>query len=235
MLGPQDHDTLRAAGSIFEALPAGRTVELAAPEPPKTPLTVEVEHDHRSQCDCRLTFRTPGRDHELSPAFAMIRAALDDGFASRMHRRLGTELGLAYEQWAMWESYPDAGIFELGAVVSEGKVSTFFQEARDLLKGLIESPPSGPELERIRFRAQFSLETAGETTEGLIAINSTPLLFGEPVYTLDQRLARLNSIEPETFARAAESILSGSCVAYCVGPITDGTKGAILNALAEFN
>ena len=219
ILGPQSHGELARAGSVFEQLPRGADTRLVPVPDVQSMLQVVVEHDHRSQCDCRLTFRTPGRGHALSPAFSMLRAALDDGFASRMHRRLGTELGLAYEQWALWETYPDAGLFELGAVVSEGKTLTFFNETIAILRGLAEVPPSGKELERIRFRARFAMESVAETTEGLIAIHATPKLFQEREYSLEERLARLMAVESEDFATAARAVLSGSCVAYCVGPV----------------
>ncbi len=233
VLGPQDHEALAKAGSVFELLPGGAPVHLDPVPTLNRSIQVVVEHDHRSQCDCRLTFRTPGRGDALSPALSMLRAALDDGFASRMHRRLGTELGLAYDQWTLWETYPDAGLFELGAVVTEGKVLTFFQETVAILQGLAQSPPSGRELERIRFRARFAMESVAETTEGLIAIHATPKLFREPEYSLSERLERLMAVQPEDFARAARAVLGGHCVAYCVGPVPSDLESRLTDVLAK--
>lgn len=210
-------DTLAAA---FAAHPAGPRVE---PPPagrlPGRPVA-EVVADGRSQCECRLVFRTPGITDPVAPALQMLRLALDDGLASRMHRRLGAELGLAYDQWAAWERYVDTGAFEVAAVVSPGKVATLVDEAQALLRGLITDPPRGDELARLRFRARWALECLLDGPEGLAALYATPHLYEAQPPTVAERWARLEALGPDDLAAAAEAVfVPEGHVGCCVGPL----------------
>lgn len=229
LVGPHPVDTLAAlARDAFAGLPAGQR---HTPAPPTAPLDgplIELKRDHRSQCDCRLVIRTPGHTDPLAPALSMLRIALDDGLASRMHRRLGAELGLAYDQWALWEHYPDTGAFELGAQVSPGKVRTFFDEALGLLEGLAANPPTGDELDRIRFRARWAVESSLESPEGLIGLYGTPHLWRADPPSPEARIAALTAVGSDDLRRAAEALLDPrQMVACCVGPLDKTTRRAI--------
>jgi predicted Zn-dependent peptidase len=209
-------DTLAGA---FAAHPPGPRVEPpSAGRLPGRPVA-EVVADGRSQCECRLVFRTPGTADPLAPALQMLRLALDDGLASRMHRRLGAELGLAYDQWSAWERYVDSGAFEVAAVVSPGKVATFVDEAHGLLQGLITDPPRGDELERLRFRARWALECLLDAPEGLAALYATPHLYEAAPPTAAERWAQLAALGPDDLAAAAAAVfVPEGHVGCCVGP-----------------
>ncbi len=203
----------------FAAFPAGERPALPpAPQPVAKPSFLHVD-DARSQVDCRLVYRTPGGLDPTSPALAMARMALDDGLASRLHRRMGNDLGLAYDQWANWERYPDVGAFEIGAQVSAPKVPTFFTEAFALFRGLVEDPPRGDELARLRFRARFHLRSMVERAEGRVL-----LVAGHRVYPVDppdveERLRRLDAVTPEAIAEAVRGLLAGPPVGVAVGKL----------------
>ena len=218
--GPHSAETLLDwLSESFGTFPPGPRPPLPPPPaPPPRAIFVHVD-DARSQVDCRLVFRTEGGLAPEAPALAMARMALDDGLASRLHRRLGNELGLAYDQWATWERYPDVGAFELGAQVSAPKVPTFFVEARALFWGLVDDPPRGEELDRLRFRARFHLRSMIERAEGRVL-----LVAGHRVYPVDppevnERLRRLDAVTPEAIAEAVRQMLSGPAVGVAVGKL----------------
>lgn len=228
-VGPQSLDELSAVlRDAFSDLPAGTRVTPATPSTPLDGPVIELMRDHRSQCDCRLVIRTPGRHDPRAAAISMVRVALDDGLASRMHRRLGAELGLAYDQWAAWEHYPDTGAFEIGAQVSPGKVRTFFDEAVGLLEGLVAQPPEGEELERIRFRARWSVAGSLESAEGLISLYGTPHLWWTDPPGPEKTLAELEAVTTEDLRNTARELLDPAhMVACCVGPLDKTTRRAI--------
>jgi predicted Zn-dependent peptidase len=231
LAGPQTHEELLKIGSNFDRIKSGVANGIKPTVMTKKASQILLAPDERSQCDCRVVFGTPGRTAGDSPALVMLRLALDDGLASRMQIRLGTELGLAYEQWAFWESYPDTGAFELGAVLSPDKVLTFFYEVSLLLKGLVTSPPMGEELDRLRFRARWALESATESNAGLFALYSTPYLYGEPIRSIAERLERLMAVTPARLAEAAKQLISYPHVAAVVGPCDGLSTRRIRNEL----
>lgn len=228
-VGPQSVDELAAIlRDAFADLPPGVRHTPATPRAPLDGPVIELMRDHRSQCDCRLVIRTPGRHDPRQAAISMVRVALDDGLASRMHRRMGAELGLAYDQWAAWEHYPDTGAFEIGAQVSPGKVRTFFDEAVALLEGMVEAPPEGDELDRVRFRARWAVAGAYETSEGLVSLYGTPHLWWSDPPTPERALAELEAVTPDDMRRAARELLDPqNMVACCVGPLDKTTRRAI--------
>lgn len=235
VVGPQPLDALRdIARAAFGGLPRG---ERRTPQSPAAPVRgpiVDLVRDHRSQCDARLVVRTPGRRDPQAPALMLLRIALDDGLASRMHRRLGAELGLAYDQWAMWEDYPDTGAFEVGAQVSPGKVRTFYDEVIGLLEGLAGDPPAGDELERIRFRARWAIQSALESAEGLVALYGTPRLWWDDPPTPATLMARLEAVDTEALRAAARGLLDPTdMVACCVGPLDRTSRRAVRARLKQ--
>lgn len=228
-VGPQPPaELLGVLRDAFASLPAGRRHSPASPIAPVGGPVVDLMRDHRSQCDCRLVIRTPGRSDPAAAAITLLRTALDDGLASRMHRRLGAELGLAYDQWAAWEYYTDTGAFEIGAQVSPGKVRTFYDEAIGLLEGLVASPPDGDELDRVRFRARWAIQSALETPEGLVALYATPRLWSSDPPTPDALIAELDAVTPADLRRTAEALLDpAKMVACCVGPLDKTTRRTV--------
>ena len=215
----------------FSALPAGTRTPTSAPTqtPGKSPVFVD---DPRSQVDCRLAWRTPGGLHADADALTLAQLTLDDGLASRLQRRFGAQLGLAYEQWAQWERYPDCGAFEVGAVLSPAKVPVFFDEADALLAQLVAAPPRGEELERVRFRARFALLSALDRAEGLLAVAASSRLYAADPPTVAARLARLDAVTPEQIAAAVQAVRDGGApVAVAVSELSKPTLAKTRAAL----
>ncbi len=217
----------------FGELPRGERPAREGPLPGRIGPTFKHVDDARSQVDCRLLFRTVGRHSPQAFALQMLRIALDDGLASRMHRRLGTELGLCYEQWATWESYADTGAFELAAVVSTENVPAFFKEAFALLHGLAERPPNREELARLRFRARFTYAQILERPEPVLGMVASALLDLQSPTSPLERAERLFEVTTEEIAQAASQMLEEkSCVAVAVGPLSR-TRGRRVKDIVE--
>ncbi|MEZ4471652.1 MAG: pitrilysin family protein [bacterium] len=226
---------LDAVAGPFSALPAG---EARTPEPagaaPLGPVVEQVE-DGQSQVEVRLLFRTPGRHHADAPALRVLRRALDDGLSARLHRRLGSELGLAYSLWAVWERYSDSGAFEIGASVSPAKVTAFVEESQALLRGLATAPPTGDELDHVRFRTAWAARCNADQAEGLVSMYGTPHLFeAEPAHPAD-RLAAALAVTTDELARVADATFRpDEHVACFVGPLDKPVRRALKGRVRAF-
>lgn len=232
VIGPQAPEALLATALPgFDALqPGPRRVPSPAPEALDKTEVISVD-EGRSQCSVRLVWPTVGDlDLELAAQLSVLRIALDDGLSSRLHRRLGTELGLAYDQWAMWEHYPDAGAFEIGGEVSPGKVVRFIDEANALFEGLAERPLAGVELERVRFRVAWGIKSMAATAEGLVDLYGQPHLFGAQPTTPEAWTARLQAVTPAQITALATRMAQMPRVVTVVGPLDKGLRRAIRRA-----
>lgn len=214
--------------SPFADLPAG---EAAIPTPVgKAPAGpgLRIVDDGRSQIDARLLYRCPGRFDAAAPAIDLLRRALDDGLAARLHQRLGAELGLAYDQWASWEHYTDTGCFELGALVSLGKLKQFVTEAHGLLRGLIDDPPQGEELERLKFRAVWAVRSAHDSPDGLVAMYGTPHLFQAAPMSPRAWIEKVEAVTTADLKRAAQAVFDPRNYVSCfVGPLEKPDRRAL--------
>lgn len=228
VVGPDPIESMLHAVRPFGVLPEGDAVPPPpAGGPPKGPSLRTID-DGRSQIDARLLYRCPGRFDPLAPAIDLLRRALDDGLAARLHQRLGAELGLAYDQWAMWEHYADTGCFELGAMLSPGKLEQFVSEAHGLARGLIESPPTGEELTRLKFRAAWAVRSAHDSPEGLVSMYGTPHLFEYDPPTPSAWLARIDAVDAAQLEAAAQQLFDPSGYVSCfVGPLAKADRRAL--------
>ncbi len=220
----------------FATLPNGTRSEPASPGPLGDPPGLRFVPSGRSQVEARLLFRTPSGLHEDATALSMLRIALDSGLSARMYKRLGGELGLAYDQWALWEAYHDVGAFELGAHCSPAKVATLVDEAYALLDGLVHDPPQGDELEHIRFRARWGLQSALDTAEGLVQIHGSPRLYypDEPPSPAEL-LRRIDATGRDTLARvASEVFVPSGHIACFIGPMEKSDRRGLRAAVRAF-
>ncbi len=216
-------------------LPAGERFEPEAPRPLRKAPHVRFVDSGRSQVEVRLVFRTPSALAPEATAISMLRAALDSGLAARMYRRLGGELGLAYEQWAAWEAYHDTGAFELGAHVSPQKVLALVDECYALLRGLADDPPDGEELDRLRFRAGWGVRSALDTPEGLVHLYATPHLYDDAAPEPGALLARIEALTPADLARVAADVFRPEHHVACfVGPLSKADRRGLRRAVGAF-
>ncbi len=236
IVGPRPVEaSLDDVEAAFAQQAEGPRCEPVTPAPLSGGPRVRFVKDSRSQADVRLVFRTPGHKHADAAALRMVKTALDDGLASRLHRRLGAELGLAYDQWAMWERYPDTGAFEIGAHVSPAKVPTFVEAAQKLLTELVVNPPDDDEMERVRFRARWALTSCLESPDAIASLVGTPRLYDADPPDLEEHLRRIDAVTRDDMVRVARDFLvRDKYVACVVGPLGRSERNAVRRLVMGF-
>jgi predicted Zn-dependent peptidase len=232
-VGPMDAtEQLDAIEAAFSGLVAGTRHH--PPDPgggPNGPARTIVRDDH-SQVEIRMAFRTPGTAHADQAALRVMAAALDDGLASRLHARLGTDLGLAYDMWALWEPYFDTGAFEVGGMVSPGKALRFVTEAQAVLERLIAEPPEGDELARVRFRSVWGYTQTLAVPESIAELVGPPHLDEAEPAAIPERLQALDRVSPEDIQRVArETFQPGRYTLAAVGDLDRTPRREIARAM----
>lgn len=227
VMGPAPVAALHSAVEAFATLPSGQ----AQPPPPVQPSPpgplLSLVDEPGSQVECRLIFRTPGREDACAPALQLLQHLLDDGLSSRLQRHIGGRLGLAYDLWAFWEPYSDAGLFEIGALTSPENAEAFFEQTLHSLGQLAREAPGAQELEHTRFRARWAMRQSLEDPETLADFYGLPLLFGAKADP-EAELVALYALEGAQLSQVTRDLLDPSRRLLCaVGPLSKKLRRAL--------
>jgi predicted Zn-dependent peptidase len=132
---------------------------------------------------------------------------LDDGISSRLPATVREKHGLVYDISADAQSYIDVGTFSIDATVSQDAMQKLLDVLlQELVKVCLE-PPSDDEVERLKFRYLFDLETMQENHPRLITREVTQLFLSTPL-SLVQEAEIVKSITPQMIQQVARKILT---------------------------
>ena len=156
-----------------------------------------------------IGYRGPAFGDADHPALSILVEVLFGGRASRMHRKLSTELEIATELKGWVSTFKDPGLVEISATVREGNASRVVLEAMDHeFERARRDLVSEDELARAKSRIELTILKALETAAGkaeVIGLFATVL--GQPAGAM----ARL-----EAYRRATASELRTAARRYLV-------------------
>lgn len=188
----------------FAALPAGSV--LATPALAEQTKTRYRHVDHAgSQTELRIAFRAPPDLHPLEPATDMLLRVLDDGMSTRLYHRICDEKGLCYDVSAGYEAYVSGGIFDLAAEATHERAEELLGELFSLLRELRDRGPSEAELDKVRARLGWSLESMLDDPGELASFVASGVLT-DVAPTFAARREQLMSVTREGIRNAAEFV-----------------------------
>jgi len=158
-----------------------------------------------------LTYLTPGLAHPDTDALEVVAAILGGGESSRLYRALVYEQQLAADVGASADSREDASLFEITAVLSEGKKPEDLE--RSLLaeiRKLQDQPVSQLELDRAKNQLITNLFRERETSEGTAQVlGEAAVLLGHPEQA-NFDLARTQAVTVADVQRVMKKYFAGS-------------------------
>jgi predicted Zn-dependent peptidase len=196
--------------------------------------TVVAENHPESQLDIKLLFPAHGGSSEEVIAQTFFQRVLDDGIASRLPSSIRERAGLAYDVSCDMSIFSDVGTCSIDASISDEGLSPFL----DILKGEIDhavhKKPAPSEMERVRNRYTFSLETLREDTSAHLDYLVWNSFLGSTM-TPEQELEIVRGLTPAHIQTAAQKIFGANRkVAALVGPgakARSAELGQFLNTL----
>jgi len=170
-----------------------------------------VEHGINELPAVGLTYLTPGLAHPDTDALEVVAAILGGGESSRLYRALVYEQQLAADVGASADSREDASLFEITAVLSEGKKPEDLE--RSLLaeiRKLQDQPVSQLELDRAKNQLITNLFRERETSEGTAQVlGEAAVLLGHPEQA-NFDLARTQAVTVADVQRVMKKYFAGS-------------------------
>jgi zinc protease len=154
-----------------------------------------TEHGHNDLPAVAFTYLTTKRSDPDSDALNVTEAILSAGESSRLYHELVYTQQIAAEIACDSNSLEDAGLFIVGAILSEGKkVEDAEKSLLAEIKKLQDAPVSAAELEKAKNQLITNQLRERETSNGkALALGEAAVLLGDPA-RVNTDLARLQAV-----------------------------------------
>ena len=166
-----------------------------------------------------ICFGAPGltRDDERRYALAVLDSILGGTSSSRLFREVREKRGLAYAAGSYNEQYTDSGMVAAYVGTREENVEQVCSIIGTELRRLGEEPVSAEELKRAKESVKGRLVLSSESTAARMSRISRATLFGLPIDSLDEMLAKVDAVTVEDLTALATELygperLSAACV-----------------------
>ena len=166
-----------------------------------------------------ICFGAPGlrRDDERRYALAVLDSIFGGSTSSRLFREVREKRGLAYSVGSYNEQFTDQGLVATYVGTREDNVEEACSIIGAELARLRSEPVSDEELRRAKESVKGRLVLSSESTAARMTRISRATLFGLPIESLDQMLAKVDAIEVDQLTELAaelygEERLSAACV-----------------------
>jgi predicted Zn-dependent peptidase len=179
---------------------------------------VATENHSDSQLDIKLLFPAYGGASPHVVAQTFFQRILDDGIASRLPSNVRERAGLAYDVSCDVSAFSDIGACSIDASVSEDGLTPFLAILKSELARATNSTPSPEEMERVRNRYTFALETLREDTSAYLDYLVWHS-FLQSELTPEKELALVEALTPHDIQNVARHIVGAPRrAAALVGP-----------------
>jgi len=237
-----------AAGNVDHAQIAELSQRLVAPATPGTNGQAAVEPEEAARLrfyekdteQYHICFGAPGitRDDERRYALAVLDSIFGGSSSSRLFREVREKRGLAYAVGSYSEQYTDSGLIASYVGTREDNVEEACSIIGAELARLRGEPVSAEELNRGKENVKGRLVLTSESTAARMTRISRATLFGLPIDSLDQMLAKVDAVSVDDLTTLAQELygperLSAACVGRdesrfrdALGPVSEALAAA---------
>jgi predicted Zn-dependent peptidase len=187
-----------------------------------------------------ICFGAPGisRGDERRFALAVLDSIFGGSSSSRLFREVREKRGLAYSVGSYNEQYTDSGLVAIYVGTREDNVEEACTIIGTELERLRSEPVSDEELSRAKENVKGRLVLSLESTVARMARVSRATLFGLPIESVDEMLARVDGISVDDLTELATELygaerLSAACIGReegrfrgSLGPVSDNLVAA---------
>jgi predicted Zn-dependent peptidase len=192
-----------------------------APEPNGTATTSEprLKFHEKDTEQYHVCFGAPGltRDDERRFALAVLDSIYGGSTSSRLFVEVREKRGLAYSVGSYSDQYTDAGLVATYVGTREENVEKACEVIGAELQRLRSESVSEEELARGKEHVKGRLVLSSESTATRMSRNARAVLFGTPLFTLDEMIAKVDAITIEDVSALSEDLydprhLSAACI-----------------------
>ena len=177
-----------------------------------------------------ICFGAPGlrRDDQRRYPLAVLDAIFGGSTSSRLFREVREKRGLAYSVGSYNEQFTDLGLVATYVGTREDNVEEACAIIGAELARLRSEPVSDEELTRAKESVKGRLVLSSESTAARMTRISRATLFGLPIESLDEMLAKVDAIEVDDLTELASELYGAERLsAACVGADEDRFRAAL--------
>ena len=177
-----------------------------------------------------ICFGAPGlrRDDERRYPLAVLDAIFGGSTSSRLFREVREKRGLAYSVGSYNEQFTDQGLVATYVGTREDNVEEACAIIGTELARLRSEPVSAEELTRAKESVKGRLVLSSESTAARMTRISRATLFGLPIESLDEMLAKVDAIAVDDLTELAQELYGADRLsAACVGADEDRFRKAL--------
>lgn len=237
-----------AAGNVDHARIASLAERLVQPPPEANGAPPATEPDSETRLrfyekdteQYHICFGAPGitRDDERRYALAVLDSIFGGSSSSRLFIEVREKRGLAYSVGSYSEQYTDSGLVATYVGTREDNVAEACSIIGAELARLRSTTVTEAELARAKENVKGRLVLSSESTAARMSRISRATLFGLPIDSLDEMLAKIDAIAVEDLTALAEELygperLSAACVGRdesrfreALGPVSEALAAA---------
>jgi predicted Zn-dependent peptidase len=226
--GNVDHDAIveLAHQHVDPRTAAGEAVSL---EPPQVN-GAKFGFQRKDTEQFHICLGGPGLNRADERRFAL--ALLDSVFGGSMSSRLFLEVrekrGLAYAVGSYTQQYVDGGLIGLYVGTREDNVEQACDIIATELRRLHTDGITEEELERAREHVKGRMVLSSESTAARMARIGKAVLFGTPLFTLDEMLAKVDAVTLDQVAELADELYAPeSLSAAAIAPSEERFRNAL--------
>ena len=201
--GDLDHET--ALDLVRPAFGAGNGVAVGFDPAPSLPAGERYLLGTRDTTQAQISVGVPAlrRDHPDSWVLMVLNSVLGEGMSCRLFQSVREEKALAYDVGSGVADYADAGALGVSAGVDPDNLKPALEAILVELARLRDEPVPAAELARAKAYLSGGLELRMEETRHLASWIGGQEALHERVYTLDEALAAVATVEPDDVERLA--------------------------------
>jgi predicted Zn-dependent peptidase len=177
-----------------------------------------------------ICFGAPGivREDERRYALAVLDSIFGGSTSSRLFREIREKRGLAYAVGSYNEQYTDTGLVATYVGTRADNVEEACSVIGAELARLRSEPVSAEELSRGKESVKGRLVLSSESTAARMTRISRATLFGLPIDTLDQMLAKVDAVSVDDLTTLAAELYGAERLsAACIGSDEDCFRKAL--------
>jgi predicted Zn-dependent peptidase len=231
--GHLDHERIVALAERLVSPPRGSGKGAGGPAPDGGARLRFYEKDTEQYHIC---FGAPGivRDDERRFALAVLDSIFGGSTSSRLFREVREKRGLAYSVGSYNDQYTDSGLVAAYVGTREDNVEEACAVIGTELERLRSEPVSQDELDRAKENVKGRLVLSSESTAARMTRISRATLFGLPVESLDEMLAKVDAVRVDDLTELADELYGAEGLsAACVGRDEECFRKAIAPVNAE--
>jgi predicted Zn-dependent peptidase len=225
--GHVDHDAICALAERFVVPNGSSQAGSNGAERPAEPLLRFHEKDTEQYHIC---FGAPGltRDDDRRFALAVLDSIFGGSTSSRLFVEVREKRGLAYSVGSYSDQYTDLGLVATYVGTREDNVEEACGLIATELDRLRSTPVTEEELRRGKENVKGRTVLSSESTATRMTRNARSILFGLPIYELDEMLAKVEAVTVDDISALSESLYDAKRLsAACIGRSEDLFRRAV--------